>query len=80
VLPDATLVLPASDGNSASEPWYAISLINDARPDQRDGFVPFAQLATDAIAKIVVGRPHWGKHNRASSLRSRVTTIPPACS
>jgi hypothetical protein len=63
VLPDATLISPASDdGQADSEPWYAISFISYTRPDQRDGFFRFAKLATDAMAALFGGRPHWGKH------------------
>jgi hypothetical protein len=72
VLPDATLISPASDdGNPTSEPWYAISLITYARPDQRAGFFRFAQLATDAMARLYGGRPHWGKHSPLTAVQVR---------
>jgi FAD/FMN-containing dehydrogenase len=58
VLPDDTLLSMASGGE---EPWYAISFISYARPDEREGFIRFARFLARSMAALFGGRPHWGK-------------------
>ena len=57
VLPDATLISPAS----GTEPVYAVSLISYQRPDDRDGFFDCMTLLARAAAALFEARLHWGK-------------------
>ena len=59
VLPDDTLISPASEGPEA---WYAVSLISYAPPSERKGFEAFAKIFAESFARLFGGRPHWGKH------------------
>ncbi|TWU36493.1 L-gulono-1,4-lactone dehydrogenase [Novipirellula aureliae] len=58
VLPDDTLVSPASGGD---EPWYTLSFISYARPAERQGFEAFANEVAQTMIKQFNARPHWGK-------------------
>jgi len=59
VLPDDTLISPASGGD---EPWYALSFISYALPKERAGFFAMADVLARSMARLFGGRPHWGKH------------------
>ncbi|WP_442511921.1 D-arabinono-1,4-lactone oxidase [Novipirellula sp. SH528] len=58
VLPDDTLVSPASGGK---EPWYTLSFISYARPAERNGFEAFATNIVQEMTSRFDARPHWGK-------------------
>jgi L-gulono-1,4-lactone dehydrogenase len=58
VLPDDTLISPAS----GSEPWYALSFISYALPNERAGFFTIADVMARTLARLFGGRPHWGKY------------------
>lgn len=58
VLPDETLVSPASGGD---QPWYTLSFISYARPAERQGFEAFATELVQAMGEKYGARPHWGK-------------------
>jgi hypothetical protein len=58
VLPDDTLLSMASGGD---EDYYALSFISYARPDERAGFLAFAQFLTHSMATLFNARCHWGK-------------------
>ncbi|MFO1066621.1 MAG: D-arabinono-1,4-lactone oxidase [Pirellulales bacterium] len=58
ILPDATLVSPASGGE---EDWFAVSFISLERPQDRSGFLLFAERMAELSAKLFDARPHWGK-------------------
>jgi hypothetical protein len=59
VLADDTLISMAS---SDGEPYYAISVVSYARPNDRDGYFQLAKVLTDCTAALFAGRPHWGKY------------------
>ena len=59
VLPDDTLISMAS---SDDEDYYAISIISYARPNERQGFIRFAEHLARTTAEIFQARPHWGKY------------------
>ena len=63
VLCDETLISMASPGNEGEQDWYAISLISYQWPDQRQGFLAFADFVGPLFAEIFGGRCHWGKYN-----------------
>ncbi len=58
VLPDDTLISMASGGD---EPYYAISLLSYARPNDRQGFLTFADVLCRTLGALYSARPHWGK-------------------
>ncbi|MCM2372759.1 D-arabinono-1,4-lactone oxidase [Aporhodopirellula aestuarii] len=58
VMPDDTLVSPASGG---TEPWYTLSFISYARPAERQGLEAFAAEVVQVMASRFDARPHWGK-------------------
>ena len=58
VLPDDTLISMAS---GAGEDWYALSFISYARPQQRAGFLLFAEFMAASMSRMFDARPHWGK-------------------
>jgi FAD/FMN-containing dehydrogenase len=58
VLPDQTLLSMAAGGD---QPWYAISLISYALPEQREAFMAVADLLAAAMGRLFDARPHWGK-------------------
>ncbi len=58
VLPDDTLISMTSD---TAEPYYALSFISYARPDDRHGFFAFAEVLSRALGGLFDARPHWGK-------------------
>jgi FAD/FMN-containing dehydrogenase len=58
VLPDDTLISPAAGGDL---PWYTVSFITFAHPENRGGFFQFATFLTRAAARLFSARPHWGK-------------------
>jgi len=58
ILPDDTLISMAS---SDGEPYYSLSFISYARPNDRDGFFRFANCLSDATVALYAARPHWGK-------------------
>lgn len=58
VLPDDTLISPASGGD---QPWYTLSFISYARPAERQGFEAFATELVQRMEEKFGARPHWGK-------------------
>jgi FAD/FMN-containing dehydrogenase len=58
VLPDDTLISPAT----GAEPWYALSFISYAIPNEREGFFTMSEVLARAMARLFGGRPHWGKY------------------
>ncbi len=58
VIPDDTLISMAS---GAGEDWYALSFISYARPQQRAGFLLFAEFMAASMSRMFDARPHWGK-------------------
>ncbi len=58
VLPDDTLLSMAS---SDDEPYYALSFISYARPEDRAGFFRFADFLARSMARLFAVRRHWGK-------------------
>lgn len=58
VLPDDTLISPASGG---TEPWYTLSFISYARSTERQSFKAFATELVQIMALRFKARPHWGK-------------------
>jgi L-gulono-1,4-lactone dehydrogenase len=58
VLPDDTLISMAS---GECDPWYALSFISYARPNQRAGFMAFAKFLAKSMVTLFGARPHWGK-------------------
>ena len=59
VLPDDTLVSPASGGE---QPWYTLSFISYSRPTERNGFEAFATDIVRTMIQQYGARPHWGKY------------------
>jgi hypothetical protein len=58
VLPDEGLLTMSGGG---SEPWYAISFISYASPENRAGFLLFSSLLICLSGRLFDARPHWGK-------------------
>jgi FAD/FMN-containing dehydrogenase len=58
VLPDDTLISMAS---GAEEPYYALSFISYARPQEREGFFGFARFVARSMGALYGARCHWGK-------------------
>ena len=63
VLNDHTLISMASPSLQSEEDWYAISLISYHRPQQRQGFLGFADFLGNVFATKFRGRCHWGKYH-----------------
>jgi len=59
ILPDDTLISMASGSET---PWYSLSFVSCARPQDRRGFFLFANHLCSAMALLFDGRPHWGKY------------------
>ena len=58
VLRDETLISMAGGGD---EPSYALSFISYARPEERGGFLEFADFLAQSTSRLFDARPHWGK-------------------
>lgn len=58
VLVDDTALSMAS---SEELPYYAVSFISYVRPNDRAGFLLFAEVLAALSARMFAARPHWGK-------------------
>ena len=64
VIVDQTLISMTSPAiQGGDEDWYAISLISYHWPNQRTGFIQFAQFIASSMQQNFNARIHWGKVN-----------------
>jgi hypothetical protein len=80
VLPDDADISMAA----GTAPYYAISFISFERPEQRQGFLKFAEFLAHSTARLFGARPHWGKvcpidHETVKSLYPSLPDFQAAC-
>ncbi len=79
VLPEQTLISMASEQGlqitQADGDWFAITLTNYHRGEQRRPFDQLAEFLTGSMATLFAARPHWGKICQAKA--SQITALYP---
>lgn len=79
VLPEQTLISMASEQGlqttQADGDWFAITLTNYHRREQRRPFDQLAEFLTGSMATLFAARPHWGKICQANA--SQITALYP---